>query len=535
MSAVRLHRFAPAAVRSHRATGLARVAAVAVFALGTVVAQAQTAAPAPSPTALDVPPAPGRPRPLTIATPGEQRLPNGLRVIVAERRGVPLVTARLVVLSGAELDPPGRAGATALMAGVLTRGTLRHTAPVLATLAGTLGGSLDSSAGWNESGVGITVTTPKLSDALSLLAEVAMVPAFAPAEIERYRTQALDELKVAYAEPGTLAGLAAMHALYGDGAYGHPVRGTPASLPHVSREDLQRLHDETFRPDNAVLVLAGDIDLATGVELARRHFGNWKAPEQPLPRSPAPAGAAAAARTLVIDMPGSGQAGVALALPASSGAAPERLVGEVADEVLGGGYSSRLNQEIRIKRGLSYGARSMLDERRDAGALRVSVQTKNPSAAEVVGLAQHELDRLMTEPVSEAELDARKAALIGEFGRSLETTQGLSAEVASLAVLGLPMTDLTQRIERLQAVTPPEVQAYASRYFAPAGRRVVVAGEASQFMPVLRTQAPQAVQVPQAGFDLEAPLPAAVGAVVEPPHAPASAAIPRPPSRDNAH
>jgi zinc protease len=497
----------------------------AAFLLAAAVAQAQP---------FDVPPPPGPPRPLAIATPAEQRLPNGLRVIVAERRGVPLVTARLVVLSGAELDAPGRAGTAALMAGVLTRGTQRHTAPVLATLAEALGGTLDSAAGWNETSISMTVTTPKLPQALGLLAEVATMPAFAPAEIDRYRAQMTDELKVSLAEPGTLAGLAAQHALYGEGAYGHPVRGTPASLRRITRDELVRLHGATFRPDNAVLVLAGDIDLATGAALAQRQFGTWKAPAAPRPPAPAAAGQPTPTGTLVIDMPGSGQAGVALVLPADPGAAPDRFAAEVADAVLGGGYSSRLNQEIRIKRGLSYGARSWLDARREAGTLRVAVQTKNPSAAEVVSLAQHQLDSLMTDPVPADELSARKAALIGEFGRSLETTQGLSAEVASMAVLGLPMDGLTQRIDRLQAVSAGEVLDYAKRHFAPAARRVVVAGVADEFGPALKAQAPDLVVVPQAAFDLEAPIPVieAPRAAV-PPSAPSSAAIPRPPSREN--
>ena len=134
----------------------------------------------------------------------------------------------------------------------------------------------------------------------------------------------------------------------------------------------------------------------------------------------------------------SGQAGVVLALALPERSDDERTVGAVLNSVLGGGYSSRLNQEIRIKRGLSYGVASGIEARRDAALLRVAVQTKNESAAEVVGLMQAEIDRLMTQPVGADELAARKTTLIGNFSRSVETTAGLAAAIRALVVANRP-------------------------------------------------------------------------------------------------
>ena len=171
--------------------------------------------------------------------------------------------------------------------------------------------------------------------------------------------------------------------------------------------------------------------------------------------------------------------------------------------VLGGGYSSRLNQEIRINRGLSYSAGSGLDARRLAGSLRLVVQTKNESAAEVVGLMQGELDRLVAEPVGEAELAARKATLIGDFSRSVETTAGLGAAVKALIVAGRPTADLQNRIQSIGAVSAAEVQRYAAANLGSAQRRVVVAGEAAQFAEGLRKAFPGVVSVPAAALDLE--------------------------------
>ena len=466
------------------------------LAAGVVAtAQAQT---------FDTPPLPGAPRPLAIAAPVEQRLPNGLRVVLAERRGVQLVTAQLVVLSGSEVDPADRAGLASMTAGLLTKGTRRHGATALAQAAESLGGALDSGAGWHQSEVAITVTVPQLDAALALVSEVVRQPAFAPAELERLRTQALDELKLAYSRPGTLAALASQRLLFGTGAYGHPPGGTPASLMRITRADLVALHAARYRPDNAVLVLAGDLDAERALALARRHFGAWKVAAPAPASTPAPITAAASAQTTaaVIDMPQSGQAAVivAAALPPLGA---DRATAAVMNAVLGGGFSSRLNQQIRIQRGLSYSAGSALDPRPGGGSLHAVVQTKNESAAEVVGLVQGELDRLAAAPVIADELAARKATLIGDFSRSVETTAGLAAAVKALIVAGLPPADLRERIDALAAVSAADVQRYATANLGAAGRRVVVAGDAARFSEALKAASPGLLIVPAARLDLD--------------------------------
>ncbi|HEY2560932.1 MAG TPA: pitrilysin family protein [Caldimonas sp.] len=474
--------------------GIARRAVVLAIACSGAACLAQP---------YSMPPPPAPPRPLTIAAPSEAKLGNGLRVIVAHREGVPLVSAELVALAGAEVDPPRQSGLSSLAAALMTQGTKHHSAPELAAAAEALGGSLDSGAGWNQSTVAITVTTPKLDAALTLVAEVAREPVFAADEIERVRTQTLDSLKVAYARPGTLASLVAERLAYGAGAYGHPASGTPESLPRITRDDLVAVHRRTFRPDNAVLILAGDIDAESALALARRHFGSWPVPAEPAPTPPRASGATAGPAVAVVDMPSSGQAGlvVALALPERTGS--ERAVGAVLNSVLGGGYSSRLNQEIRIKRGLSYGAGSALEARREAAFLRIAVQTKNESVAEVVKLVQDEIDRIMKEPIGADELAARKATLIGGVSRSVETTAGLAAVVRALVVANRAPAELRTLIERLEAVSADDIRRYAAAHLGAGQRRIAVAGEASVFGAALKAELPDVVTVGRDKLDLE--------------------------------
>jgi zinc protease len=435
--------------------------------------------------------------------PSEARLGNGLRVIVARREGVPIVSAELVALAGAEIDPPRLSGLAALAAALMTQGTKHHSAPELAAAAEALGGSLDSGAGWNNATVAITVTTPKLDAALALVAEVAREPVFAAEEIDRVRTQTLDQLKVAYASPGTLASLVAERLAYGAGPYGHPASGTPESLPRIARDDLVAVHRRTFRPDNAVLILAGDIDAETALALARRHFGSWPVPSDPAPKPPRADEASGGPKVAIVDMTKSGQAGVVVALPLPDRTGSERAIGSVLNSVLGSGYSSRLNQEIRIKRGLSYGASSVIDARREAAFFRVGVQTKNESAAEVVKLVQDEIDRMMSEPVGADELAARKATLIGGFSRSVETTAGLAGAIRSLVVANRPPAELKTRIEQLEAVSADDVRRYAAAHLGRDRRRIAVAGEASAFGAALKSELPDVVTVGREALDLD--------------------------------
>jgi zinc protease len=451
------------------------------------------------------PPAPGPAPRLNVPTPVAQTLPNGLVVVSVRRAGLPLVTAQLVLRSGGEMDPANEAGLADLTANLLTKGAGGKGAPQIAAAAEALGGSLQAAAGWDESAVGITVTTPKLPQALDLLATVVRHPDFAPAELKRAQAQAVDDLRLALSRPIALASLAAGRAVFGDGAYGHSRTGTPASIARITRANVERLHAELYRPDNAILVLAGDIAPTQAAQLAQASFGDWRKPAAPLPAKPKGNADSALPALLLIDQHGAGQAGVVAAHAAPPRKDAGYYTGVVANAVLGGSYSARLNEEIRIKRGLSYGASSHLQPMADAGLWLAAAQTKNPSAPQVVELMRQQFAQLGDGRVPAAELAARKATLIGGYGRSLETTAGLAQQVADLAVYGLPLADIGQYIAKVQAVTPKQIEAYARKHLDAKHTRVVVVGDAAQFAPALRKADPKAALLEASQLDLDSP------------------------------
>lgn len=470
----------------------------AMVASGSVLAATTSAVDFPA-----TPPAPGPAPKLNVPTPSAQTLANGLQVISVRRAGLPLVTAELVLRRGGEMDPPQLAGLADLTANLLSKGAAGKTAPQIAAAVEALGGSLSAAVGWNQSAVGVTVTTPKLPQALSLLAEVVCQPNFSAAELKRAQAQAIDDLRLSLSRPTALASLAVGRGVFGDGAYGHSRSGTPASIARISRADVQHLHDTLYRPDNAILILTGDITPAQAQQLAQTSFGDWEKPTAPLPPRPAGMAASHVPAILLIDQHGAGQAGVVVAHAAPPRNDADYYVGTVANAVLGGSYSARLNEEIRIKRGLSYGASSRLQSLGDAGMWLAAAQTKNPSAPQVVELVLGEFKRLGSTRVSADELAARKATLIGNYGNSLETTAGLAEQVGELAVYGVKLEQIGKYIAQVQAVTPKQIEKYAAKHLDADGSKVVVVGDAAQFASAIRKAHPQVELLQSTALDLD--------------------------------
>ena len=452
----------------------------------------------------ETPPAPAAPRSVTIPKPTEKTLKNGLRVIVIEDHDVPLVSAGVVVKNGGEVDPADLSGLAELTASLLTKGTKTRTAPEIAQQIEALGGTIESGAGWDASRAFINVMSGKIDPAMTNLADLVRNPVFQEEEVERLRQQYLDNLSVTLGQPGSLASFVAARIVFGNAAYGHPIAGTPESLARIKQADIAGFHAKYYRPDNAELVLGGSIKAADAFKLAERLFGDWAKPAAALPARGQVGKMEQAGekqRVVVIDMPDAGQAAVVLARTGISRTDPDYFRGIVTNSILSG-YSGRLNQEIRIKRGLSYGARSSLDVRRETGPFVASAQTKNPSGAEVASLLLSELSRLSTEPVADTELTPRKAVLIGGFGRNLETTDGLAFQVASLALYGLSLDEINNYIRNVQAVTAADVQKFAGSRLPTKNANIIIVGNAKDFIEPLRKQFANVEVIPLSELDL---------------------------------
>lgn len=452
------------------------------------------------------PPPPSQPRSVQFPKPVEKTLKNGLRVVVVERPGSSLVSARLLIKHGSEVDPPQLAGLADMTATLLTKGTERRSAPEIAEAIEALGGQLESGARWDASHATLTIMASRIEPAMEILSDVVRRPTFKEEEIERLRQQSLDDLSVAMSQPGTVARFVASRVIFGDAPYGHPSAGTPEAIARIKRDDIVRLHSTYYRPDNAILVIGGDIRATDAFTQAERLFGDWAKPAAPAPQPSAEVSKEMAAdakpRVVVIDMEHAGQAAVVLARPGLKRTDPEYFRALVANSVLGGGYSARLNQEIRIKRGLSYGASSTLDVRRGIGPFLAATQTKNESGAVVASLLIDELGRLASDTIAETELTPRKAALMGNFARDLETTDGLVAQVGSLALYGLSFDEINSYLSSVQAISAGDVQKFAGTRLDNKGANIIIVGNAKMFIDELRKRFPIVEVIPEKELDL---------------------------------
>jgi zinc protease len=442
--------------------------------------------------------------PVSPATPpvADFRLDNGLRVLVVEKDGLPLVSARLNFDAGSAHEAPGKAGLASMTAGLLTQGTTTRSAPQIATEIEQLGAQIGAGSGPDFTNVYANAPADVFPQAVALMADLVRNPAFAAEELERQRTQTLDALRISLSTPGPVATQAAARVVYGEAAYGAPGSGTLTTLPALTREDVAIFHQQRYRPIDATLVFSGAIDEAEARRLAEAAFGDWTSPSA-VGTAVEPAGEPLPTRVVVIDQPGAGQAAVVAALRGVSRTDADYFPLTLGNTLLGGSFTSRLNQEIRIKRGLSYGTRSSLGVRAEDGLFTAAAQTRNDAAVEVAGLILAEIERLSTTQPTASELTTRQAILTGAFGSQLETVDGLGTLVANLALYDLPMSELAAYVGKVEAIDGPAVQSAFAEHLPVDRASLVIVGDAAQFLDALRAQYPQVEVIPLSALNLD--------------------------------
>jgi zinc protease len=452
--------------------------------------------------------APPTPGPAVRVTPpaiSETKLPSGLTVVTARSGQVPLATMTLVVKGGSSTDPRGKAGLATMAAELATKGTPTRSAERISAELEALGATLNTGAGADGSFLSITAPVANLEAAGRVLADIARNATFPAEELELQRKQAIDSLSIGLRSPSQLAAMVAQPLVYGDAPYGTLVNGTPNSLAGLTREDFVQQHRKWWHPGNSALIISGGIDSDRADALAASLLGGWKG-EGPAPTPPASrAGQAQKVRTIVVDLPGAGQAAVLAAVRGISRSDPLYYQANAANAVLGGGSSGRLFQEVRTKRALSYGAYSGMSARLDAGLITASGQTKNESAAEVAKVFLDELDRLGKEPLPAQDVVNRTAFVTGGFDRQAETSGGLGGLLAGLIQQGMPPSEVAQFVTRMEAVTPEAASAAAARLVGADRATLVIVGDSAKFIDKLRAVRPDVEVIRFDELDLDSP------------------------------
>jgi zinc protease len=443
----------------------------------------------------ETPPAPSASKSVTVPAVKEKKLPNGLTVAVVQKSASPIVTIQLLVKCGASCEDESKAGLANLTADMLTKGTKTRTATQIAEAIEFLGGSISSGAGWNSSFVSVTVTSDKVDQAMAILADVVLNPKFDQKELDLLKSQTLDGLTFNLKQPSFLANYVASKYSFGE----HPAGGTPVSLNAITRQDIVKFYSANYQARNAVLMVTGDITQIVAYSKTTKFLAGWKSVKEMRLDRLTRLGSAddntdryvppMVKRLLVVDMPKSGQAAVVFANNIGIGRGYKQYYSaSVLNSVLGGGYSSRLNYEIRIKRGLSYGAGSSIGWRTWDANFGTRAQTKNESAPEVAELVLAEIKKLTTSSVANDELVPRKSVLTGGFGRNLETTGGLANALGDLYAFDLPTSELNSYVNKVNAVTDAQIKEFAAQNLL--GGDIIIVGDYSIFKDDLAKRFP---------------------------------------------
>jgi zinc protease len=423
----------------------------------------------------DLPPY-GKDKPIPVPQIAKKTLANGLEVWVVSRNGLPRVDYVLAVRgAGLAADDASHPGFANLLSGLMTEGTDKHDSKAIAELAQGLGGGVGAGASNDGMTLSANALASNAGPMLDLLAEVARQPNFPEKEVTLAKANALQSLKVAEATPGFRADRAIAQAVYGDHPYGH-VQPTEASINGSDRARLAAEHARRFRPDRSLLVIAGKIGDAEALRLAEKAFGDWKAEGAPLP-DVAPTVATVAPSYVLLERPGSVQSTVRLGRPGMAATNADYVPLRLASTILGGGFSSRVNQNLREDKGYTYGASAGARSYRNGGGIVGGADVRNAVTGAAIKEFMSEYARIGTELVPEDELSMNKRYVAGGYLISNQLQGSVAATLASNWLVGLPPEFLGQYVPMIQKVSAEQVREMGRRYFDPKTQSIVVVGD----------------------------------------------------------
>ncbi|RPF70997.1 M16 family metallopeptidase [Aurantiacibacter spongiae] len=450
----------------------------------------------------EAPPGPGSAP--TVARPEmmQRTLANGVDIIAAQTGDVPIATMTVLLPGGSASDPRAKSGLANFAVDLAQKGTANRTANEIAARLESLGASIGGSARSDGTVLSLTAPVGNMEAAGEIFADILRNANYPAGELERERARTIDSLQVSLSYPGSLAGMVLRPVIYGDAPYGSIAGGTPESLAAITRDDLLTHRQRYWHPAEAEVIVSGGIAPEQSFALVENLLGDWTVSTPPPPAIADPAGEAQPVRTVVIDLPDAGQSAVLLA-----GRGPTRAQGDyfpllLANAVLGGGSSGRLFEEIRTKRGLSYGSYSSIGSLVDDPVLTASAQTAHETVPEVVEVMLSTFGGMGETPLADDLLDRRRLYLQGGYARSLETSSGFNGIVADLLAQGIDPAEVSNYADNLQGVTAQAASTAAQSYFDPEGLTVIVVGDASQFIDDLRAIRPNVEVIPASELDL---------------------------------
>lgn len=432
-----------------------------------------------------VPPKLAAPKALVLPFMSERVLANGLRLVVVEQHELPIVDVALVVRTGSESDPAGKQGLATLTASLLDQGAGRRDALAIADQVGFLAVRLGTSSTFDRTTVSLHSTRAALDSALAIMADVALRPTFAQGDFDRLRSTRITALLQEADRGPTLADRAFASIVFGEThPYGNSISGTTESVEAVTRDDVQNFWKTWYRPDNATLVMVGDLTLAQAEAHATKAFGTWARSDLPsvaIPAPPAPRGTT----IYIVDKPKAQQSSFRIGSVGVARSTKDYYPLMVMNTTLGGSFTSRLNQNLRERKGYTYGARSSFTMRREAGPFTASAEIATANTDSALFEFMKELESIRRD-VPADELAKTKRYLQLGYAEGFESTSDIAAQLSALVPYGLPLSTLGAFHRGIGAVTAADVRRVANTYLDPSKLAIVVAGDRAAIEPALK-------------------------------------------------
>ena len=423
----------------------------------------------------------GKPAP-KIALPEIQKikLDDGLNVWLVEHHELPTVAFNLVVQAGSDHDPLSQSGIASMTADLIDEGTTTKNALQISEAIESIGASFSTSSNLDGSFLTLSTLKKHLDQALAIYSDVIINPIFSEQDFERVRKQRLAQLIQQRDQPVSIANNAYSYVLYGSNhPYGNNPSGTEASLGTMTTGDLKKFYSTNYRPNNATLIIVGDVKMNEIAAQLSKAFANWRPAEAPASLIPAPK-SVDKMRVYLIDKPGAPQSEVRIGYPALARSTPDFFPVTVMNRLLGGQFTSRINLNLRERHGFTYGARSGFNFLKGPGPFTASggiVTEKTDSALKEF---LYEINLMRDKGMTASELDFVKKGAIGNFALAFETPSQIAGALQSIVLYGLPEDYFNRYLQNIEAVTLDDVQRVAKKYLDTSRMAVVVVGDLSK-------------------------------------------------------
>ena len=414
-----------------------------------------------------------------------RQLPNGLKLMIVEQHELPLADFVLVVGSGGTVDPTGKPGVANLTSTMLVEGTATRSSLEIADQIAFLGIGLGTNSNWDASTVSLHTPIAQVDSALALFADVILRPSFPSSEFERIRKNRLTELIQLKDRPTAIANQAYASILYGAShPYGQALIGTEASITGMATTDLVNYYKTHFFPNNSTLIIVGDVNPAQIEQKIARIFGGWQrgtVPSYTLVQAPK----SATTMVYLIDKPGAAQSSFRIGSIGVPRSTKDYFALTVMNTILGGSFTSRLNQNLRETHGYTYGARSGFDMRRAAGPFTASAEIVAAKTDSGLIEFMKELNAIR-DTVPTDELNKAKRYLQLGLPADFETTQQIATALVPVALYDLPLDYYNNYVQSIEAITQADVQRVARQYINPGSLAIVVVGDRKSIEPGLK-------------------------------------------------